>query len=583
MLYNSIMPKPNRPPPATPQPPPPLLAVQGLTIIGSSDDHAHTIIDKVNLTLQRGEVLGLIGESGAGKSTLGLACMGFTRDGCHIGGGSIKFDGIPLTRPAPRMHRKLLGRRIAYVAQSAAASFNPAHKIILQHIEAPRIHRLMGKADAMRDAIALYKKMRLPQPEVIGFRYPHQVSGGQLQRAMTAMAMACRPDLIIFDEPTTALDVTTQIDVLAAIRGIVRQFNTAAIYISHDLAVVAQMADRIKVLRYGREVEEASTRAMLKNPRASYTKSLWAVRQFKRPPSIIPKGDSVPLIALDGVTAAYGVGLGKRNRKTKHKHNYKHKPILRDVCFAIHPGQTVAVVGESGSGKSTAARSITGLLPPLGGRILYRGTPLPSHFSRRDRQQLRQIQMIYQMADTALNPRRKISDIIGRPVEFYLGLTGKDKRKKVAALMEAIEMEPTTYLNRLPSELSGGQKQRIGIARALAAEPEFIICDEVTSALDQLVAEGILKLLVRLQQQHGLAYMFITHDLATVRAIADQVVIMKDGEVIEAGEKNEVLTPPHHPYTSLLLRSVPEMDPNWLTNMLAARGHGTNGRGSAIL
>ena len=541
--------------------PAPLVAIRGLSIDGVTETGNIPIIDNVSLTLNRGEVLGLIGESGAGKSTLGLACMGFTRDGCVMRGGKIAFDGISLTHAHPRLRRRLLGRRIAYVAQSAAASFNPAHKIIFQHIEAPCIHRIMKKADAMKDAISLYRKMRLPTPEVIGFRYPHQVSGGQLQRAMTAMAMACRPDLIIFDEPTTALDVTTQIEVLAAIRAIVAQLGTAAIYISHDLAVVAQMADRIKVLRHGKEVEEAATGAMLKNPKAEYTKSLWAVRHLTRPTTAIPSANTTPLIALANITASYGRGKGKP----------KGKPVLRNVSFAIHPGQTVAVVGESGSGKSTAARCITGLLPPQRGEILYQGTPLPRHFSRRDREQLRQIQMIYQMADTALNPRLKIKEIIGRPVEFYLGLKGKEKKRKIANLMEAIEMDPSLYMNRKPSELSGGQKQRIGIARALAAEPKFIICDEVTSALDQLVAEGILKLLTRLQQERGLAYMFITHDLSTVRAMADRVVIMKNGTVIEEGAKHKVLTPPHHPYTDLLLRSVPEMDPEWLTNLLQAR------------
>jgi len=246
--------------------------------------------------------------------------------------------------------------------------------------------------------------------------------------------------------------------------------------------------------------------------------------------------------------------------------------VLHDVSFDIHKGRTVAVVGESGSGKSTAARCITGLLPPTRGTIAFNGQPLPPSYKSRNKEQLRTAQMIYQMADTALNPRKKIKDIIGRPVEFYRGLTGADRNRRVAQLLEQIEMEPSQYMDRLPSELSGGQKQRIGIARALAADPEFIICDEVTSALDQLVAEGILKLLARLQDELGLAYMFITHDLATVKAIADEVVVMKDGRVVEMGPKAEMFTPPHHPYTDLLLSSVPEMDPDWLTNLLAERG-----------
>jgi len=454
-------------------------------------------------------VVGLIGESGAGKSTIGLASMGFTRDGVRISDGSVVFDGVDLVTASAAVKRALLGKRIAYVAQSAAASFNPAHKLMDQHTEGPVQHSVSNKAESTEDGIELYRRLRLPNPEEIGFRYPHQVSGGQLQRAMTAMAMACRPDLIIFDEPTTALDVTTQIEVLASIRDIVEQFDTAAIYITHDLAVVAQMADKIKVLLKGDEVEEADTRTMLSQPREEYTKSLWAVRSFERPakPSVIT--GATPVVSVKDVTAAYGT-----------------TDVLHDVSFDIHEGRTVAVVGESGSGKSTTARCITGLLPPRLGHIEFDGVQLPLDYRQRDKMQLRQAQMIYQMADTALNPRKTIGETIGRPVEFYLGLNGKEKRAKVDALLHEIELEPTEYYSRLPSELSGGQKQRIGIARALAAEPKFIICDEVTSALDQLVAEGILKLLAKLQDQLGLSYMFITHDLATVRAISDEVVVM---------------------------------------------------------
>ena len=534
----------------------PLVKISNLEIDGIADETRTRIINNVSLELNRGEVMGLIGESGAGKSTLGLAAMGFTRDGCEIVGGNIMFDGIDLVTATPDVKRQLLGKRIAYVAQSAAASFNPAHKIINQHAEAPLCHGVSSRTEAEADAIDLYERLRLPNPDEIGFRYPHQVSGGQLQRAMTAMAMSCRPDLIIFDEPTTALDVTTQIEVLVAIREIVEQFQTAAIYITHDLAVVAQMADRVKVLLRGDEVEEADTRTMLDAPREDYTKSLWAVRSFQRPQKPLARKGAVPVISLRNVTAAYG----------------SNDPVVRDVSFDIHEGRTVAVVGESGSGKSTTARCITGLLPPMTGEIAFQNEVLPADYRKRSVDQLRQVQMIYQMADTALNPRKRIGEIIGRPVEFYLGLKGAEKRRRVEELLELIEMDPKEYINRLPSELSGGQKQRIGIARALAAEPKFIICDEVTSALDQLVAEGILKLLTRLQEEMKLSYMLITHDLSTVRAIADEVVVMKDGLIVEAGPKDEMFTPPHHAYTDLLLSSVPEMNPDWLDDLLAQRG-----------
>jgi len=533
-----------------------LLEIKGLKIQGYTDETWVDIIKGVDLTLHRGEVLGLIGESGAGKSTIGAAAMGYARDGTRISDGSIEFDGMELSTASEEEKRSLRGSRIAYVAQSAAASFNPAHKLIDQHTEAPLQYRLQKRMEAQEDAVELYRRLRLPNPEEIGFRYPHQVSGGQLQRAMTAMAMSCRPDLIIFDEPTTALDVTTQIEVLAAIRDIVDQFNTAAIYITHDLAVVAQMADTIKVLLRGEEVEQAPTKEMLENPKEDYTKSLWAVRGFKSPQRKRPTDGSPPLISVQNVDASYTGG----------------EKVLDDVSFDIYEGMTVAVVGESGSGKSTTARVITGLLPPSKGQVLFKGEPFPPNYKDRTKDQLRQCQMIYQMADTALNPKVKIKEIIGRPAQFYSGLTGAALKNRVDEILDLIELEPSKFYDRYPPELSGGQKQRIGIARALAAEPTFIVCDEVTSALDQLVAEGILRLLDRLQNELKLSYMFITHDLATVRSIADEVVVMQHGKVVEQGPKDEMFTPPHHPYTDLLLSSVPEMDPDWLTTLLEERG-----------
>jgi len=530
-----------------------LLEMKGLRIEARVGETWSEIVHGVDLTLHKGEVMGLIGESGAGKSTIGLAAMGFARDGCRLSGGEIRFDGIDLMRASARQKRRLWGSRIAYVAQSAAAAFNPAHRLIDQFCEAPLEHGIAGRRESEAYARELFTRLRLPEPETIGFRYPHQVSGGQLQRAMTAMAMSCRPDLIVFDEPTTALDVTTQIEVLAAIRDVVEQFDTAALYITHDLAVVAQMADSIMVLRHGDMVELDETRALLARPKESYTRDLLRVRSYKKPVAAEASRE-VPLVELQGVSAAYGP-----------------VKVLDKVSFALHRQRTVAVVGESGSGKSTAARVITGLLPPTEGRIVAKGEPLPPDYRKRTKDQLRQIQMIYQMADTALNPRQSIRQIIGRPAAFYLGLSGKRLEERIRELIRLIELDPDQYIDRLPTELSGGQKQRICIARALAAEPELIICDEVTSALDQLVAEEILKLLQRLQDELGLAYMFITHDIGTVRAIADEVVVMLEGQVVEQGPKDAMFTPPHHDYTERLLASVPEMDPDWLTNLLAER------------
>jgi peptide/nickel transport system ATP-binding protein len=527
-----------------------LLDMRDIVIDGYSDDRWHEIVKGVDVTLKRGEIMGVIGESGAGKSTLGLAAMGFARPGCRLTSGTIMFDGIDLMKTSEEDKRALRGSRIAYVAQSAAASFNPAHTLLAQTVEATVRRSIKSEAEAKADARKLYRDLQLPNPDIIGDRYPHQVSGGQLQRVMTAMAMSPRPDLIIFDEPTTALDVTTQVEVLASMRKIVEQFNTAAIYITHDLAVVAQMADVIKVLRYGETIEDADTRSMLSHPEKEYTKSLWSVRSIEKAEEV--SNDIV--LRVDHVDASY-TGSAK---------------VLDDVSIDVPRGHTVAIVGESGSGKSTAARAITGLLPPSRGQILFNGKPLPAMLKDRSVDQLQKIQMIYQMADTAMNPRHTVRDIIGRPLEFYLGLRGAKRDRRLMELVEMIELNES-FIDRLPAELSGGQKQRICIARALAAGPELIICDEVTSALDQIVQKGILELLLRLQKELGLTYIFITHDIATVKAISDQIVVMLEGRVVEQGMKSEILEPPYPDYTKLLLSSVPEMDPDWLTGLLKQR------------
>lgn len=530
-----------------------LLEMKNIVIEGQAGESWEPIIKGLDLTLHKGEVLGLIGESGAGKSTFGLASMGYTRQGCRIASGSIRFDGQELFHAPEDVLRPIRGVRIAYVAQSAAASFNPAHRLIRQYAEGPVQHGLMSSAEAEEKAVATYRQLLLPDPDKIGYRFPHQVSGGQLQRAMVAMAMSCQPDIIVFDEPTTALDVTTQIEVLAAIKDITRRFNTAAIYITHDLAVVAQLADRIMVLRYGELVEENDAREILANPRETYTRDLLAVRSFRKGDSAVASSKDV-ILEIDEVTASY---TGREN-------------VLEAINLRLRRGRTVALVGESGSGKSTLARVITGLLPPLKGRILFKGEELPAALKSRKREDLRQLQMIYQMPDTALNPRQKIRKIIGRPLKFYFNFSRRQQEARILELLEQIEL-PADYIDRYPTELSGGEKQRICIARALAAKPDLIICDEVTSALDQLVAEGILKLLLNLQRKLQVSYLFITHDLATVKAIADEIVVMLQGRIVEKGPRQEILKPPHHEYTDLLLSSVPEMDPDWLDSLLEER------------
>jgi peptide/nickel transport system ATP-binding protein len=534
---------------------PDLLSVRNLKIEATSYPPGEapkrvTLVDDVSFDLAKGRVLGLIGESGAGKSTIGLAALAYARGGAAITGGDVLLNGKNILKRGSDAGTAR-GCMVCYVAQSAAAAFNPAHRLGEQVIEASLRHRLMSREDAEKRALYLFQVLGLPEPETFGRRYPHQVSGGQLQRAMTAMALCPNPELIVFDEPTTALDVTTQIDVLAAIKHAIEATGTAALYITHDLAVVAQISDHIMVLRHGKTVEYGTTKQIIETPAEDYTRALVNVRQAQRPEA---KTQTDRLLSVENISAGYSNGF----------------KVLSDVTLHVPKGQTVAIVGESGSGKSTLARVITGLLPPHKGTILFENAELPPALKSRSKEQLRRIQMIYQMADTAMNPRQTVRSIIGRPLSFYFGLHGAGKTARVTELLDQIEMG-SSFLDRYPAELSGGQKQRVAIARALAAKPDLILCDEPTSALDPLVADGILSLLMRLQAETAVSYVFITHDIAIVRAIADAVAVMHRGKLVRFGPKSTVLSPPFDDYTDLLLKSVPEMRIGWLEEVLATR------------
>jgi peptide/nickel transport system ATP-binding protein len=512
------------------------------------------LVDDIDLLLRRGEVLGLIGESGAGKSTIGLAALVYARPGCRITGGEILLAGKDLRKLDANGRRGLRGVRVAYVAQSAASAFNPAMTLMQQVCEGPLRHGVMGRREAAENAVALFAALDLPDPKTFGDRYPHEASGGQLQRAMVAMAMSCRPDLLVLDEPTTALDVTTQIEVLAKLRELIRDYGTAALYVTHDLSVVAQIADRILVLRHGKMVETGTTTQILTAPATAYARALVAERQAAMSGhGIAGAPRAATVLAVEEVTIKYG-SLTAVDR----------------VAFTVGRAETVAVVGESGSGKSTLAYAAVGQITPSDGGFRFGDALLPPSYKARSLDQRRRIQLIYQLPDIALNPRQSIGDILGRPVAFFDKLPGHAVRQRVGELLRLVGL-PEDFVSRLPGQLSGGQKQRVCIARALAARPELVICDEVTSALDPLVAEEILKLLKQLQDELGVSYLFITHDLGTVKRIAHRVVVMLKGRMVAEGRTADIFDDPTDDYTRKLLLSVPEMRTDWLDEALQRR------------
>jgi peptide/nickel transport system ATP-binding protein len=525
----------------------PVVEVDGLTVVArGADRREFPIVRDAGFRIARGEVLALIGESGSGKTTIALSLMGYARPGCRISGGRISVGQTDILSLPPHGLRDLRGRRVAYVAQSAAASFNPARCIMAQVTEVARIHRTATTQEAEARAKQLFRDLALPDPDHIGDRYPHQVSGGQLQRLMAAMALIAGPELVILDEPTTALDVTTQIEVLRAFRAVVRDRGTTGVYVSHDLAVVAQMADRIAVLRDGTIREVGPTARIISAPENPYTQSLLAAAQ----PA--PRGDAAPdpaapdLLRVEGLSAGYG-----------------RLPVLADIALKIPRGAALGVIGESGCGKSTLARVIAGLLPWSAGSVRLGEHNLAPDIAGRSADQLRRIQLVFQSADTALNPARSVARILGRPLQKFHNLSGEALRRRVVDLLGLVQL-PARIAERLPGELSGGQKQRVNLARALAAEPDLILCDEVTSALDTVVGAAILELMHKLRRELGVSYMFISHDLHTVRAVCDEVMVLYAGRSVEEGSRRAIETAPWHPYAQLLFSSVPELRPGWL-------------------
>jgi len=487
-----------------------------------------------------------------------MTLMGYARQGCAITGGEVRVAGIDMVSLSEAERANIRGTSVAYVPQSAAAAFNPALTIMDQVTEVARIHKLMPAAEARAKALSLFKALSLPEPETIGNRYPHQVSGGQLQRLAAAMALIGQPKVVIFDEPTTALDVTTQVEVLRAFKSVTAQHNIAGVYVSHDLAVVAQIADRIVVLKDGTVQETGTTDEILEDAQHPYTRQLLAAfrpRTEQRAPDN-PGATKLPLLEVDNLTVGYGALA------------HDGQPLIRAVqalSLKLDPGQNLGIIGESGCGKSTLARAIAGILPAHAGDIIFNGRELGKAGRNRSRNELREIQIVFQHADTALNPAKSVEEILRRPLTFYHGMRGKARDARVSELLDLVRL-PKSLRHRLPGELSGGQKQRVNFARALAAEPTLILCDEITSALDTVVAAAVIELLKELQRELGISYIFISHDLSVVEAICDEIIVMYRGEKVEQIASSR-LAAPQHPYTRLLFSSVPKLDPDWLDNL----------------
>lgn len=608
--------------------PGPLVQVENLTVDFWNQGRWVNVVNRVSFAIWPGESMGLVGESGCGKTTTAYALLGYRRPNSRIRQGHVRLEGRDLLGASVRELQRVRGRRISLVPQDPTTALSPGMRIGDQILEAMAVHRVGGSPVGRRDRmIELLAHMLLPDPHRISKKYPHQLSGGQQQRVAIAMALACGPDLLVLDEPTTGLDVTTQAQIIDLLVRLRAERGMAMVYVTHNLGVLAKVTDRISVMYAGELVEDAPTRELFRNPRHPYTRGLiasvprlaaprqgrssllrgllerdtlppgcrFAPRcEFAEPacfaePQVFREAGPAHRVAcrrMEKIPAQTGAPLAAATRRgyarglpagipsllsavdvdiayeATRRHVFARpvpKPVVRRVSFDIRPDETFALVGESGSGKSTIARAVAGLVVPVGGRLTFEGQDIAAGVAARSRELRREVQLVLQNPDASLNPRQRVRDIIGRPLEFFFGFRGRNARQRVGSLLESIRLDQS-YANRYPDELSGGERQRVAIARALAADPKLLLCDEVLSALDVSVQADILDLLRSLQERRKIAYLFISHDLAVVRSISRRVGVLYRGELVEVGEVEEVYSPPFHPYTRMLLSAVPDIE-----------------------
>lgn len=554
-----------------------LISVQDLVLSFGNKKKSIEVLHSISFDVFENEIVGIVGESGSGKSVTSLAIMGLLPKKQAALTGNILFEGKDLPKIDEKDFRKIRGSEIAMIFQEPMSALNPSLKCGFQVSEILRLHLKMNASEAKKETISLFEKVKLPRPNDIYNSYPHQISGGQMQRVMIAMAIACKPKLLIADEPTTALDVTVQKEIIALLKSIQQETKMAMLFISHDLSLVSEIADRVLVMYKGNIVESATTEALFKNPKAEYTKALLASR-----PSLSIRLAKLPTIASIADDSFKPREIKATERAKKHKQIYTQKPILEitnlekhyfsnvgifakykivravdNISFSVFEGETLGLVGESGCGKSTLGKTILQLEKATSGSIKYRGKELTTLSKSEIRVLRKEIQIIFQDPFSSLNPRLMIGEALMEPMEVHgLGKNKKERKERVLSLLERVGLDES-YFYRYPHELSGGQRQRVGIARTVVVEPKLVICDESVSALDISVQAQVLNLLNELKNDFGFTYIFISHDLAVVKYMSDQLLVMNKGKIEEIGDADEIYENPQTDYSKKLIEAIP--------------------------